>query len=224
MTFLDLRGNKIKSSLVLASFPTTLEYLDLGGNHFQTLEGTPILDRDFSSLELIAFTAQTDLRRLSMIEPGFFSGLGNVKQLFLLWSDFDLQPKGFIGLDKVTHIYLEDSDIDIVYENAFVGLPELITLSMANTRVNEYRLGCFNGTNILELTVEITYKDGNIDPKLFDSMPSLRTLRIARSESVSGLTGAQPKINMTNVYEIVRQYPNVTVEVYDRDNKTMQLN
>ena len=224
MTHLYLVGNYIKSLLVLNSFPTTLEHLDLTGNHIQTLEGKPFLGRDFSSLELIAFTAQTGLKRLSVVQPDFFSGLGNVKQLELRWSEFDLQPKGFIGLDKVEQIYLEDSDIDIVYENAFVGLPELITLDLANTRVNEYRLGCFNGTKIQALTVEITYTDGNIDPKLFDSMPSLRTLRIARSESGSGLTGAQPKINMTNVYEIVRQYPNVTVEVYDRDNKTMQLN
>jgi hypothetical protein len=217
MTFLDLRGNKIKSSLVLNSFPTTLEHLDLGGNHFQTLDGTPFLDRDFSSLELITFNAQTDLRRLSMIGPGFFSGLGNVKKLFLLWSDFDLQTNGFSGLDKVNKIDLTYSEIGIVYENAFVGLPELTTLDLTNTRVNEYRLGCFNGTNIQNLTVEITYKDGNIDPKLFDSMPSLKKLTISRYSS--GLAGAQPKINMTNVFEIVRQYPDVKVEVYDRDNK-----
>ena len=120
MTHLDLRGNKIKSSLVLASFPTTLEHLDLGGNHFQTLEGTPFLDRDFTSLINVGFSAQTDLRRLSVVEPGFFSGLGNVKQLFLLWSDFDLQTNGFSGLDKVNKIDLEHSDIGIVYENAFV--------------------------------------------------------------------------------------------------------
>jgi Leucine-rich repeat (LRR) protein len=223
MTHLDLRGNKIKSSLVLASFPTTLEHLDLGGNHFQTLEGTPFLDRVFPALRYVGFAAQiTELGRLSMIEPGFFSGLGNVIELDLIWSDFDLQSKGFIGLDKAELIDLKESDIGIVYENAFVGLPELTTLDLTNTRVKEYRLGCFNGTNIQDLTVEITYKDGNIDPKLFDSMPSLKKLTISRSGS--GLTGAQPKINMTNVYEIVRRHPNVTVEVYDRDNKTMQLN
>ena len=223
MTYLDLLGNKIKSSLVLASFPTTLEHLDLAGNHFQTLEGTPFLDRVFPALRYVGFTGQiTDIGRLSVVEPGFFLGLGNVKNLDLLWSDFDLQSKGFIGLDKADLIDLKDSDIGIVYENAFVGLPQLITLDLTNTRVNEYRLGCFNGTNIQNLTVEITYKDGNIDPKLFDSMPSLKKLTISRSGS--GLTGAQPKINMTNVFEIVRQYPDVKVEVYDRDNKTMQLN
>ena len=156
------------------------------------------------------------------MDQDFFSGLGNVKQLMLQWSDFDLQSNGFIGLDKAELIGLEGSDIGIVYENAFVGLPELTTLDLTNTRVKEYRLGCFNGTNIQNLTVEITYKDGNIDPKLFDSMPSLKKLTISRYSS--DLTGAQPKINMTNVYEIVRRYPDVKVEVYDRDNKTMQLN
>ena len=218
MTFLDLRGNKCSNvGLVLNSFPTTLEHLDLGGNHFQTLEGTPFLDHGFPSLRHVGFAGQiTDLGRLSVVEPGFFSGLGNVIVLELQWADFDLQSKGFIGLGKVEKIDLKDSDIGIIYENAFVGLPELITLDLSNTRVKEYRLGCFNGTNIQTLTVEITFKDGNLDPKLFDSMPSLRTLRISRSGS--GLTGTQPKINMTNVFEIDRQHTDVNVEVYDCDD------
>ena len=116
------------------------------------------------------------------LKSGDFSGLSNLKHLYLMNNDLTTLPEDvFDGLDGLESLWLSSSDIEVLPADVFDGLGNLQALYLHNNQIGSLPENVFEGLVNLQALFLDNNQIESLPPDVFDGLGNLHTLYLHRN-------------------------------------------
>ena len=165
-----------------------LKKLTIDYNNITTLKKDTFLSNKLTSLEILS----ANNCGILSIEPGTFTGLHNLQQIFLKSNKLrTLKPCTFNGLTNLEYLYLADNKIEVIGSDIFMGLVNLRTIVLDYNNIRHIQSNAFStNVHLNKLSLRSNRKLQISSERLFIDSESLEQLSISgcNISSVSGKT------------------------------------